>query len=223
MNFAKRPKVKKAIFNILYMQQTGINFLLIFFSYILGSIPSSYLIGKMKGVDIKKEVVDGARGASLTWRKVGRIYGFLVGVMDFLKGFFAVLIADRVSGDPLIIVLAGLTAVIGHNWSLFMQFTGGRGAATTAGVFTYIVPKEFFISVLIVLIPILLILKRKNYFRMPVLKKEFKTSDFFSGVLFGILFLISTSLNGFSIISFSPIMLSGPMFLKSFTIQKNLK
>jgi acyl-phosphate glycerol 3-phosphate acyltransferase len=180
------------------------------------------MVGRIKGVDIRKTIVDGARGASLSWRKLGKTCGVLVGAMDVLKGFVAVLIADGISGEPLVIVLAGLAAIIGHNWSLFLQFTGGRGAATTGGALLYMMPKDFFIAFIIIFIPILLI-KRKQYFTLPYLKKEFKTSDFFSAVFFGVLFFVNAALNGLSIISFSPLIFSLPMFTKALTISEKIK
>lgn len=204
------------------MQSAGINILLIISGYLLGSIPSSYLVGRAKGIDIRKTIVDGARGASLSWRKIGKVYGVLVGTIDILKGLLAVLIAERVSGEPIIIVLVGLAAIIGHNWSLFMQFTGGRGAATTAGALFYLFPRELSLAFVIVLIP-LIVLKRKPYFSFPNTKKEFKTSDFFSGVFFLILFFINISLRGFSIISFASIIYSLPMVLKALTIPEEFK
>lgn len=202
------------------IQNLGINILVIVVAYLIGSIPFAFIVSRFKGVDIRKKAIDGARGASLTWRNVGKLYGILVAALDILKGILVVLLAENFSGVPLIIVLAGLAAIIGHNWSVYMNFTGGKGAATTGGGLVYLLPREFLISFFLILLPFVFS-RRKEYLSFPFARKSFKKTNFFSGVFFGILFIVSLTINGISAYSFSPVIFSMPMFLKNLQIKKN--
>jgi acyl-phosphate glycerol 3-phosphate acyltransferase len=102
-------------------------------AYLLGSIPSAYIVVRlMKGGDIR-EVGDGHLGAAFTHRRVGLVGGIIVGLMDLAKGAAAVLSAQWL-GVPLpVVLLAALAAVVGHNWSVFLRFKGGKGALTIYG------------------------------------------------------------------------------------------
>jgi glycerol-3-phosphate acyltransferase PlsY len=102
-------------------------------SYLLGSIPSAYLVGRMfAGVDIRR-VGTGNVGATNVVRNVGWAAGVLTGVLDVGKGMAAVLVG-RASGlgsvAPLVAVIC---AVIGHNWPVWLKFHGGGGLATFGG------------------------------------------------------------------------------------------
>jgi len=97
--------------------------------YLIGSIPFSYLLARSKGIDLRK-VGSGNVGATNVGRALGRCYWALALLLDLGKGLVAAWLA-RLWGLPL--WLAGL-AVIGHDWSLFLHFTGGKGVATTLGV-----------------------------------------------------------------------------------------
>lgn len=124
--------------------------------YLLGSIPSAYIAGHIKkGVDIRK--VGGSNmGALNTVREIGLLPGLAVLIADIAKGSIAVLIAQWL-GLPLIwILIAGFTAVVGHNWPIFLGFKGGKGAATTLGVLLALVPGEFAISLTIIVIVIVI-------------------------------------------------------------------
>lgn len=116
----------------------------IFFSivigYLLGSISFSYLIGKVfKKVDIR-EYGSGNAGATNTLRVLGKGPAILVLVLDVLKGVAAVFISFLIGGDSWIPFVAGLFAIIGHNWPIFFGFRGGKGIATTIGVLLTLVP-----------------------------------------------------------------------------------
>lgn len=198
------------------------NLFVILLGYFLGSIPFAFLIGKLKNVDIREKAIDGARGASLTWKNVGKIYGLLVATLDISKGFLAVLIANTISQNTLVAIIAGLAAIIGHNWSIYMNFTGGKGAATTAGNLFYLLPKEFFISFLAISFPVFLF-RKKNYFVMPYIKKQFKTSNFLSGVFFITIFGVAMACDKEKISSFSPIIYAIPMIIKDIEIKKREK
>lgn len=105
-------------------------------SYLLGSLPTAYLAGRMlKGIDIR-EHGSGNVGASNTFRVLGRTPGICVLVIDILKGCLAVAVMSRILGvsGTFGIVLVGVAAVCGHNWTVFLGFRGGKGIATSLGV-----------------------------------------------------------------------------------------
>jgi glycerol-3-phosphate acyltransferase PlsY len=113
--------------------------LLIIISYLLGSIPTAFLLGKaLKGVDIRK-FGSGNVGATNAFRVLGKGIGIAVLFFDTLKGFIACVILPSGSNRGLItghawMILLGLIAIIGHNWPIFLKFRGGKGIATTLGV-----------------------------------------------------------------------------------------
>ncbi|SDC39898.1 glycerol-3-phosphate acyltransferase PlsY [Paenibacillus sp. UNCCL117] len=103
--------------------------------YLLGSISFSFLAGKLlKGIDIRQHG-SGNAGATNTLRVLGKGPGIAVLVLDMLKGVAAVWLGHVLSGgEPLILVLAGISVIVGHNWPIFFGFRGGKGIATTIGV-----------------------------------------------------------------------------------------
>ncbi|MCZ8520552.1 MULTISPECIES: glycerol-3-phosphate 1-O-acyltransferase PlsY [Paenibacillus] len=103
--------------------------------YLLGSISFSFLAGKLlKGIDIRQHG-SGNAGATNTLRVLGKGPGIAVLLLDVLKGIAAVWLGHVLSGgDTLIMVLAGVSVIIGHNWPVFFGFKGGKGIATTIGV-----------------------------------------------------------------------------------------
>ncbi len=110
-------------------------------SYLIGSIPTAYIFVRLiKGVDVRK-VGSGNVGATNASRILGKKLGILVLVLDILKGFVVVFflgdfLAPRInliSADALRIIL-GFVAICGHNWTIFLNFKGGKGVATTLGV-----------------------------------------------------------------------------------------
>ncbi len=105
-------------------------------AYCLGSLPTAYLTGRvLKGIDIR-EHGSGNVGATNTFRVLGRGPGILVLVVDILKGVLGVLGVGALLGLPeeLDRILLGLAAVSGHNWTIFLEFKGGKGMATSLGV-----------------------------------------------------------------------------------------
>lgn len=115
-------------------------------SFLLGSIPFGKIIAGLKGVDITKEG-SGNIGATNVFRTVGRVWGVVVLVLDALKGAIPTFIALWVyrSGIlsfalPEIYVFAGVSSILGHVFSPFVGFRGGRGVATSLGVFSVITP-----------------------------------------------------------------------------------
>lgn len=108
--------------------------------YLLGSISFGYLAGKLlKGIDIR-QFGSGNTGSTNILRTLGTVPAVLVLLLDAGKGLAAVLLAKALGVGPLWQMLAGMAAVAGHNWPLFFRFRGGRGVATTMGVFLGLVP-----------------------------------------------------------------------------------
>jgi Predicted membrane protein len=112
-------------------------YLIIFaLSYIVGSIPFAYIIVRLFfRKDISKEG-SGNVGAMNSYEVTGRKWvGFLVFLFDFLKGISVVLISRYlIPDDDFAILAASFSVVLGHNFSLFLRFKGGKGLATSAGV-----------------------------------------------------------------------------------------
>ncbi len=128
-------------------------------SYLLGSIPTAYLFGKiLKGIDIRK-VGSGNVGATNAMRALGKRAGITVLLLDILKGFVAVIfLADYFIEKPHLFqeqnlrILMGLCCICGHNWTIFLQFKGGKGIATTFGVLLALALKITGLNIIIGLI-----------------------------------------------------------------------
>ena len=110
--------------------------------YLLGSIPSAYIAGRIKrGIDIR-DVGSKNMGAMNVYYEVGLIEAVLVLLTDVGKGIVTIIIARYLLGVPLLFqLLAALAAVIGHAFPIFLKFRGGRGGATTFGVLLFLMPK----------------------------------------------------------------------------------
>ena len=105
-------------------------------AYLIGAIPFGFLIGKMRGVDVRT-VGSKNIGATNVYRTVGHKWGFLAFFCDFLKGLLPTLAAIHFSTSTSFLhlpVLVGLAAVIGHTLTVFMKFRGGKGVATAFGM-----------------------------------------------------------------------------------------
>ncbi|UCB42913.1 MAG: glycerol-3-phosphate acyltransferase [Dehalococcoidales bacterium] len=114
--------------------------LAIIIAYLLGSIPSAYLIGRLrKGTDIR-EMGTRNMGAMNVVYTVGFWWGFLVLVIDVGKGAAAVGIAIGLGVGEVAQFVAGATAVLGHAFPVFLRFRGGRGGATCIGVLCVLMP-----------------------------------------------------------------------------------
>lgn len=107
-------------------------------SYLVGSIPCGYLLGKSQGIDITTQG-SGNIGATNALRLFGWQMGLLVLFCDMLKGFIPTVIVKEIFG-PGWGGAAGLLVVVGHTWSVFLRLRGGRGAAATAGVLFALLP-----------------------------------------------------------------------------------
>ena len=100
--------------------------------YLLGSFPSGYVVGRLRGIDVR-QWGSGRIGGTNVLRSVGPWAAILVVLGDVAKGILAVFLAKALVGSPSAEVLAGLAAVLGHDFSIFVTFSGGRGVATTLG------------------------------------------------------------------------------------------
>ena len=109
-------------------------------AYLLGSIPTGVWVGRLRGVDIRRQG-SGNVGATNVARVVGKLPGFLVLTVDVAKGWIPVVVlapmVARLSGSASADqarILLGVAAVAGHIWNPFLQFQGGKGVATALGV-----------------------------------------------------------------------------------------
>ncbi len=106
-------------------------------SYLIGSIPFSYVLPHLKGVDVRK-VGSGNVGGTNALRAAGPAAGFISMFLDIFKSFIVVLIARLLGFDLIWVLLSGTLAVIGHDYPIYMKFKGGKGVASTLG-FTFAV------------------------------------------------------------------------------------
>ena len=139
-------------------------------AYLLGSIPTGYLVAWAKGIDIRS-VGSGNIGATNAMRVLGKPAGIFVLLMDALKGFLAVkclaplmvhfvlhsfstiIEPEEISALQL---MAGICAVLGHNYTCWLRFKGGKGIATTAGVFLALAPWAVLIALVVFILAVLL-------------------------------------------------------------------
>ena len=108
-------------------------------AYLLGSVPTGLLLGKLYGIDVR-EAGSGNIGATNLYRTVGRKVGIWTLLGDCLKGFLPVLLAWKLGmGEPMQAWI-GLAAFCGHVFSVFLLFKGGKGVATALGVYLALAP-----------------------------------------------------------------------------------
>ncbi|MBQ3933783.1 MAG: glycerol-3-phosphate 1-O-acyltransferase PlsY [Elusimicrobiaceae bacterium] len=109
-------------------------------SYFLGAIPSGYLITKkIKGFDIR-DYGSGNPGAANVYRIVGKKAGLATFACDAAKGAVAVILAKILSPEVWLPIACGFIAICAHMWTVFLKFRGGKGVATSAGVFGALLP-----------------------------------------------------------------------------------
>lgn len=118
-------------------------------AYLLGSIPSGILVARALGLGDPRESGSGNIGASNLTRIGGRKVGVITFLLDFLKGLLPVLAAlFLLPADPWLAGICALCAVIGHCYSLFLIFQGGKGVATAAGALLLLAPVAMSVSLL---------------------------------------------------------------------------
>ncbi|MEW6188881.1 MAG: glycerol-3-phosphate 1-O-acyltransferase PlsY [Actinomycetota bacterium] len=174
--------------------------------YLLGSIPFGLIMGKIGyGIDIR-EFGSGNVGATNVFRVLGTLPGLLVLVGDFLKGALSLLLASYlfpnaptflgsheqvVLTDATVVVLAGMAAILGHSWSIYLKFLGGKGVATGAGVLTVLAPN---VAGILFLIWLLIVISTRYVslasitiaFLLPLLMLYFQAGNY-PYILFSIL------------------------------------
>lgn len=115
--------------------------------YLAGSIPSGVIISKLAGIDNIMSYGSGNTGATNVFRVLGPKYAAIVLVMDILKGALAAYLGLRYLDMGTVgAFIAGVFSIVGHNWSVFLGFRGGKGVATTAGVALIVFPKILAVS-----------------------------------------------------------------------------
>jgi glycerol-3-phosphate acyltransferase PlsY len=128
--------------------------------YLVGSIPTGYLMARSRGLDIRRHG-SGNIGATNVGRVLGRNWGLAAFACDFLKGFLPLFLLrqwefpdDIRWTTSLLLVVCGLAAILGHNYTPWLGFRGGKGVATTGGVIAALIPWAFLVvlSVWIVLV-----------------------------------------------------------------------
>jgi glycerol-3-phosphate acyltransferase PlsY len=134
--------------------------IIVILSYLIGSVPNSIIISKLvRGIDIR-EHGSGNAGGTNVMRVLGWKYGLLVIFLDALKGAIAVVIISRLFYGPLpfenvspfddftlVQIIAGMSAVIGHIWTVFARFKGGKGIATALGMLLTLITIDMLIAV----------------------------------------------------------------------------
>ncbi|MCH8871513.1 glycerol-3-phosphate 1-O-acyltransferase PlsY [candidate division KSB1 bacterium] len=120
--------------------------LIILFAYLVGSFPTSIVVGRMtQRIDIREHGSKNAGGTN-AFRVLGWKAGLFVVVVDILKGVLATLLIAKIRVDPLTLdyelvqIIAGTSAVIGHVWTVLAKFKGGKGVATGAGLIIALFP-----------------------------------------------------------------------------------
>jgi len=121
------------------MTNNVIKIVLIIFAYLIGSIPVGVILGKMKGIDPRK-TGSGNIGATNVMRAGGKALGIITLLGDAAKGFVPVAVATVLNADYLTIAIVGLAVFLGHVFSIFLGFRGGKGVATALGVYIAIRP-----------------------------------------------------------------------------------
>jgi len=146
--------------------------LIVLGAYLLGSIPFGFLAAKAKGIDIRS-VGSGNIGATNAMRVLGKPIGLTVLLLDALKGFFAVCFGVAVfskmqgaaGSAPVAVIMtqafnhaiiAGICAVLGHNYTCWLKFKGGKGIATTAGVYLALAPGPLLIALIVFVLAVVL-------------------------------------------------------------------
>ena len=112
----------------------------ILMAYAIGSIPFALLVARWWGADDLRRVGSGNLGAANVWRVSGATAGVLVAVLDIAKGALSVTLARHITDQSAAPAAAGLAAIVGHIYPVWLRFHGGKGVATASGVFAVLSP-----------------------------------------------------------------------------------
>ncbi len=119
----------------------------LFAGFVIGGIPFGFIVAKLRGVHIQK-VGSGNIGFSNVFRSVGKIEGIIVLIADIAKGLVPVLFFKQAYGVHFALI-AGIAAMLGHIFTPFLRFKGGKGVATGLGVFIGLAPFSAFFALLV--------------------------------------------------------------------------
>lgn len=122
--------------------------LLIFAAYVIGSVPTGYLLGKLRGVDVRT-IGSGNVGATNVARAVGKSQGIITLIADAAKGYLPVFTALQLGQDSLTVALTAIAAFLGHLYPLFLNFRGGKGVATGFGALLALAPMATLVLVVV--------------------------------------------------------------------------
>jgi glycerol-3-phosphate acyltransferase PlsY len=130
-------------------------------SYLIGAIPTGYIFGRLKGIDLRKHG-SGNVGATNAWRVLGKRLGICTLLIDILKGVLVVVVIAKffpiktIEDVFLRKFICGLAAILGHNFPVYLKFRGGKGVATSVGVVLGLTPKalgaSFFVWICVLLL-----------------------------------------------------------------------
>ena len=123
--------------------------------YIIGSIPTGYIIGKINNIEIREQGSKNV-GATNVYRIMGKKWGAITFLIDFIKGFIPTYFVVRHYLEPYMIIAAGIFTILGHIFTPFLGFKGGKGVATSTGVFMVITPKTLIISIAVFIIIVII-------------------------------------------------------------------
>ena len=144
-------------------------FCLIILSYFFGAIPSGVWIGKIfKNIDVR-DYGSKNSGATNSYRVLGAKLGIAVLIIDVLKGFIPLYIASKFNLAYNDLVILGLVAILAHTFSCFISFKGGKGVATSLGVFLFLAP----VITLILLVIFILVVYFTKYISLGSITAAF--------------------------------------------------
>jgi glycerol-3-phosphate acyltransferase PlsY len=129
--------------------------LVLVIAYLLGAIPFGYLLVKLKtGGDVRSKG-SGNIGATNVMRTTGRVAGFATLLLDIAKGYAAVWIAQRLTGDTLVMSVAAVTVMAGHAYPVFLRFKGGKAVASFVGAFLCLTPWALAVEAVVFVVVVL--------------------------------------------------------------------
>ena len=130
------------------MANPVLTLLLIVFAYLVGSIPSGFILGRLAGVDVR-DAGSGNIGATNVARVLGKGRGLLTLLADTAKGFVPVFIGQRLGLSDASVALVAIAAFLGHLYPVFLRFRGGKGVATAFGALLALAPLATLIMIFI--------------------------------------------------------------------------
>ena len=138
---------------VIYEKEIFMLALLVIFSYLMGSIPTGYIIVKKKFNKDIREFGSGNIGATNVGRIAGKKLSKITAICDMLKAIAPVLVTYLFlylgllkSNKSIALALVAVAAILGHNYTIFLKFKGGKGVATSAAAFMFILPKAFIVD-----------------------------------------------------------------------------